>query len=97
MANKTFNRCRVTFYIFECPFNVAGRCQEERQGETQDWAADLAVGDLKHVLAPGVTGEGQQNHYRPLFSARGESVFGIEGQDVFQQDYQTKFMLFLIL
>lgn len=33
MSSKMFNSSRVSLYIFECPFNVAGRCQEEQQGE----------------------------------------------------------------
>jgi len=60
MTNKTFNSSCVWLYISECPFNVAGRCQEERQGETQGWAADPTVGDLECVLAPGVTDKGQR-------------------------------------
>ena len=30
MTSKTFNSSCVSLYIFECPFNVAGRCQEEQ-------------------------------------------------------------------
>ncbi|XP_009986103.1 PREDICTED: adenylate kinase 8, partial [Tauraco erythrolophus] len=36
-------------------FNVDGRHQEKQQGETQDWEAGPAVGDLEHLLAPAIT------------------------------------------
>lgn len=41
----------MSLYIFECPINVAGRCQEEQQGETS------STGDPEHVLAPGLATE----------------------------------------